>query len=114
MTLFAVFTTLDSRDAARAMARTLVERRLAACAQISEIESFYRWDGVVQNEAEWRLVLKTSDDRYAALVAAIRALHSYSTPAIYAHPLALVDAPYAQWVRECVDPLEPPTDGGAP
>lgn len=114
MTILAVYTTLDSRDAARAMARTLVERRLAACAQISEIESFYRWDGAIQNESEFRLVLKTTANGYDALAAAIRALHSYTTPAIYAHVLEPVDTQYAQWIRECTAPKEPPTKDDAP
>lgn len=101
MTLIAVVTTVGSRDEARTMARTLVERGLVACAQISEIESFYPWDGAVQNEPEFRLLLKTREAHYDAVVQAIRALHSYQLPAIYAHALAHVDAPYAQWIEAC-------------
>ena len=99
MDCIAVITTVGSRDAARAMARTLVERGLVACAQISAIESFYRWDGGLQDDREWRLLLKTVESRYAEVEAAIRALHGYELPAIYALPLAHADAPYADWVR---------------
>lgn len=101
MMFIAVVTTLGSRDEARTMARTLVERKLVACAQISEIESFYPWDGAIQNEPEFRLLLKTREAMYDALAQAIRSLHSYSVPAIYAHKLEHVDAPYAQWIAEC-------------
>ena len=100
MDCIAVLTTVGSRDAARALARTLVERGLVACAQISEIESFYRWDGALQDEREWRLLLKTVEARYAEVEAAIRALHAYELPAIYALPLAHAYAPYADWVRD--------------
>ena len=50
------------------MARALIERKLAACVQISEIESFYAWDGAVQNEREFRVLLKTTSERYQSVV----------------------------------------------
>jgi periplasmic divalent cation tolerance protein len=99
MDCVAVITTVGSRDQARAIARTLVERGLVACAQISEIESLYRWDGALQDEPEWRLLLKTVAARYDAVEAAIRALHPYALPAIYALPVERAFAPYAEWVR---------------
>jgi periplasmic divalent cation tolerance protein len=94
----AVFTTVGSQDDARAMARALVERELAACAQISAIESFYVWDGTLQHEPEWRIVFKTTDERYAAVEAAIRDLHGYELPAIHAVAFEHVLAPYGEWV----------------
>ncbi|HEX6722143.1 MAG TPA: divalent cation tolerance protein CutA, partial [Burkholderiaceae bacterium] len=60
MTPIAVVTTVGSRAEAQAMARTLVQRKLAACAQISDIHSVYRWQGDVQSADECRLVLKTT------------------------------------------------------
>lgn len=101
MKIIAVVTTLGSREEARTMARTLVERKLAACVQISEIESFYPWDGAIQNGPEYRLLLKTREALYDALAQAIRALHSYTLPAIYAQALEHVDTAYAQWIEEC-------------
>ena len=71
MTAIAVVTTVGSREEAQRLARTLVERRLAACAQISEIESIYRWKDAVQQEPEFRLLLKTTDERYAEVERAI-------------------------------------------
>ena len=59
------------------MARALVEHKLAACAQIGEIESFYSWQGTVANEREFRILFKTTEARYPALEAAIRELHDY-------------------------------------
>ena len=64
-----VVTTVGTADAARALARDMVERRLAACAQITAIESIYRWQGAVEHEPEFRLLLKTR----AALVPALQA-----------------------------------------
>ena len=80
------------------MAHALVERRLAACVQISEIESVYRWQGQVHQDPECRLVIKTTRERYAQVEQAIRELHSYELPAIHALAFAAVSAPYAQWI----------------
>ena len=99
MKFIAVITTLGSRDQAQRMARALVERGLAACAQISEIESFYRWDGALHNEPEFRVLFKTSDENYASVEQAIRELHSYDLPAIHAYAIEHIDGPYAAWLQ---------------
>lgn len=95
-----VMTTVATADQARALARAMVERRLAACAQITAIESFYRWKGAVENEPEWRVLFKTRADGWAAIEAAIRELHPYELPAIHAVETARAYAPYAEWVDE--------------
>lgn len=100
MNLIAVITTFGSRTEAQAMARALVERKLAACAQIDAIEGFYTWDGAIQNEPEFRITFKTTDAQYAAVEAAIRELHSYALPAIHAISLSHIYAPYAQWILD--------------
>ena len=101
MKLIAVYTTVGNLEEARMIAKTLVERRLVACAQISEIESFYPWKGEVQNDKEFRILLKTTDARYKAVEAAVRELHSYELPAIYSVALEHVYEPYAAWIEEC-------------
>jgi periplasmic divalent cation tolerance protein len=95
----AVVTTVGTLGEAQSMARALVGRRLAACAQISAIESFYTWQGSTQNEKEFRLLFKTTEERYSELEAAIKALHSYELPAIHAFALEHVYAPYAAWIE---------------
>ena len=95
-----VVTTVASRDHARALARAMVERRLAACAQITPIESFYRWQGQIENEAEYRVLFKTRDALYARLEAAIRERHPYALPAIHAIATTQAHAPYAEWVHD--------------
>jgi periplasmic divalent cation tolerance protein len=98
MTTIAVLTTTDSRDEARRISEALVELGLAACAQISEIESVYEWQGRIQRDTEFRLFVKTTRERYDAVERAIRERHSYDLPAIYAIELDRVYAPYADWV----------------
>ena len=96
----AVFTTTNSLEKARKLAKTLVEQKLAACAQISEIESFYTWDKEVQNDQEFRIMFKTTKDRYKEVEKAILKIHSYDLPAIYAVDVDELYKPYGDWVNE--------------
>ncbi len=104
MKLLAVHTTVASLDAARRMARTLVERKLAACAQVGEIESFYAWQGALANEREFRILFKTTEARLAEVEAAIHELHDYELPAIHAIALEHVDPGYGRWIEEGCTP----------
>lgn len=99
--LLAVVTTVATGDDAQRIASALVERRLAACVHITEIESVYSWQGTLQQEREFRLVAKTVATRYPALEQAIREMHRYELPAIYALPIERAFEPYVQWVSEC-------------
>jgi periplasmic divalent cation tolerance protein len=99
MKAIAIFTTAGSADEARRIARVVVERHLAACAQITEIESFYHWKSTVQNETEYRILFKTTDAQYAAVEAAIRELHSYELPGIYSLAFDGAYGPYAKWIE---------------
>lgn len=99
-TLIAVYTTVATRDDAHHIAKALVEQGLAACAQITEIESVYAWKGSVVQEPEWRVMFKTMAERYPAVEAAIRGLHKYELPAIHAVAIEHVFPPYAAWVEE--------------
>ena len=100
MEIVVILTTIDSAERAQAIAGALVERKLAACVQISEVESVYSWKGTVQKEREFRIMAKTLAGRYADAEAAIRELHTYELPAIYAVPVTEVFAPYADWIAE--------------
>lgn len=104
-----VITTVATREQALALARDLVERRLAACAQITAIDSVYRWQGTVEHQGEFRLLLKTHAGGYAALESAIRAQHPYELPAIHAIATEQAYAPYAEWVEASTRP-EPGAD----
>ena len=96
----AVVTTVANREDAHRLARTLVERKLAACAQISEIESIYHWQGEVQQSGELRVLFKTTDERYALVESTIRELHPYELPAIHAFAFEHVYPAYAEWIAE--------------
>jgi periplasmic divalent cation tolerance protein len=98
MSYLAVVTTVDSRERALAMAHALVQRKLAACVQLSAIESVYPWNGAITQDREVRVLCKTTTARYDDIVAVIKALHSYELPAVHAIALDHVEAAYADWI----------------
>jgi periplasmic divalent cation tolerance protein len=96
-----ILTTAGSRDQAEALAKELVERRLAACVNvIHEICSAYRWKGEFTRDTEELLLIKSSERLFPELRKAIRELHSYETPEIIAVPIADGDGDYLSWLGE--------------
>jgi periplasmic divalent cation tolerance protein len=98
-----VTTTLPDQAAAERLAATLVDERLAACAQVSgPISSTYRWEGTIERATECYCHLKTTNVRLAALRARIQQLHPYELPEIIAVPIIDGDAGYLRWIEEAV------------
>jgi periplasmic divalent cation tolerance protein len=98
-----VLTTAGSEDEAERIGALLIERRLAACVQVSgPVASRYRWRGEVEEAREWRCVAKTEAARYAEVEAAIREAHSYEEPEIVAIPIVAGSAGYLDWIGESV------------
>jgi periplasmic divalent cation tolerance protein len=96
-----VVTTTDSRDEADRLARSAVEGRLAACAQVvGPVTSTYWWEGAVQTATEWQCVLKTTAGRFDELRSHLERQHSYETPEIVATPIVAGGAAYLDWIRQ--------------
>ncbi len=95
-----VTTTIAAVDEANALARALVEARLAACVQVLPIASTYRWEGAVETAAEHLLLCKVRAGDYAKVEAEIRARHAYDVPEIIAVPVAEGSADYLGWLTE--------------
>ena len=96
-----VLTNLPDREAAMALARALVERRLAACVNVlSGCTSVYRWKGAVEEAQEVPVMIKARGGRYDELEAAIRSLHPYELPEIVAVPVERGLPDYLEWIAE--------------
>jgi periplasmic divalent cation tolerance protein len=94
-----VLNTCGSAEEAERLARSLVDRRLAACVTVvSPVRSFYRWKGAVADASEWLLVIKTSRALFARLRTALESSHSYELPEILALPVTEGSANYLSWM----------------
>jgi len=96
---FAVaITTCADRAEARAIARLLVEKRLAACVQMVPIESIYTWEGATESAEEILLLCKIKQHDYGDVEALIREAHSYATPEIVALAIEQGSPFYLAWI----------------
>lgn len=92
-------TTVDDDAQARALAEAALAARLAACVQMENIRSLYVWQGEQRADEEVRLQMKTTPERYEALAALVRKLHSYETPEILRLDASAADPDYLAWAR---------------
>lgn len=97
-------TTVSTREQAQTLAERLIETRLAACVQLQAIESVYRWEGQLQLEPEWRLLIKTTAAHWTALCELMAAEHPYALPALLALPVSEAEPQFADWLRQSLAP----------
>ena len=94
-----VYTTWPSVVEAEEAGRAIVERRLAACVNILPgMISHYWWEGALERGEEVVMIIKTRAWLAESVRQAVKALHSYTTPAIVVIPLESVDQAYLGWM----------------
>ena len=96
-----VIVTCASLGEARRIGRAVVEKRLAACANILRVpvESVYWWKGKVEKAREVMVLLKTTAGRLKKLESEVRRLHSYEVAEFVAVPIVAGSQEYLRWVR---------------
>lgn len=93
------WTTTSNKKSATDLAKVLIDKRLAACAQISgPITSIYRWDSKIQEEQEYRLTLKFPEEKAEALALELKHLHPYDIPQWVTVEAESVSVKYQEWV----------------
>lgn len=98
-----VSTTTETKAEAMKIAAVLVDRRLAACVQISgPVSSCYRWQGNVETAEEWLCTIKTAERSFGRVESAIRQVHSYEEPEIIATPIVAASQGYLAWLHDQV------------
>jgi periplasmic divalent cation tolerance protein len=94
-----VYTTYPSIVEAERAGRMLLERRLCACVNILPgMVSFYWWQGAIERGDEAVMIIKTRMGLAEAVRAAVKDMHTYTTPAILVLPVENVDPDYHAWI----------------
>jgi len=94
-----IVTTLEKKEDAEKIAKTLVEKRLAGCVQIvGPITSTYWWENNIETAEEWLCIIKSRKDLYEELEKAIREIHPYEVPEILAFSIATGSKDYLEWL----------------
>lgn len=96
-----VLTTFPADGDAESLGTTLVEEGLAACVNVlPPMRSIYRWEGAVERADERQLLIKTTEDRTAALESRLRSLHPYDIPEFLIVRIAGGSPEYLSWLSD--------------
>ena len=99
--LLIVQTTLPDAASAKTLAAALIEKRLAACAQIAgPVVSVYRWQGKVEQQQEFVLTAKVCRKDHAKVADFFAARHPYEVPEVITFPVSMVNEAYLRWALD--------------
>ena len=102
MTDFVVILSTAPAGEVDRIARTLVEENLAACISISQVRSYFVWEGKLSEEIEDMMIIKTALDLEDKVKARIKDLHSYELPEVIVLPIIGGDEGYLKWIKQSV------------
>ncbi len=96
-----VFITINDRAKAKEIAETLLDKKIAACVQISgPVTSLYKWQGSLAEDQEWLLTVKSSRRHYSELEKQVRQIHTYEVPEILAVSIEEGNNDYFNWMKK--------------
>ena len=102
--ILVVITTCDKRQDADMLASGIVEKKLAACAQVSgPITSYYWWEGSLEQAQEWQVKIKTTLSKYGQVEEFIKTSHPYDLPQVVGFPAERASNEFSQWVAEITE-----------
>ena len=94
-----VITTCPSMDEAQSLAEKLLAAKLAACVNIVPgVLSLYEWQGKMEREQEFLLLIKTQTEGFPELEKLVQASHSYELPELIAVPIEEGSSAYLNWI----------------
>lgn len=96
-----VLTTSNDRDVLKKIATALVEKNIAACAQVGgPVSSTFRWNGNIEQTEEWTCSIKTMGGFFHNVELTIRELHNYEQPQILGLAVTSGSDGYLAWMME--------------
>lgn len=96
-----ILNTCPDREHAERIAGMLVSEKLAACVNlIDNIASIYRWQGGIERDSETLLLIKSKQEHYLSIEAAIQQHHPYEIPEVIALPIENGSSSYLEWIAQ--------------
>ena len=96
-----VYTTYPSLVEAERIGKAVLELRLAACVNILPgMISHYWWEGKIERGEEVVMIIKTRASLADAVRAAVKEMHSYTTPAILVLAIEGGEPGYLEWLMK--------------
>ncbi len=97
-----VLTTESDPMKADCLAKALLQRKLAACVSIREVNSNYWWQDNIESQVEFELLIKTTFEKLTNLIKALENLHSYEIPEVIYWPVSAGNA-YCKWAESVIE-----------
>ena len=95
-----IMTTYANDEIGKKIINSLITKNLAACIQVQEVNSYYKWKGNVNNDSEKLLYIKTKHSLYSEVEKDILSNHDYETPEIIEIPINTGFANYLNWIED--------------
>ncbi len=99
MSYLIIKTTFENKKDAELIAKKILDNKLAACIQLSEIESYYKWNGKAQNSNEYKVEIKTLSKNYKKIENLISKNHKYKIPEIISYKINKGSKKYFDWMK---------------
>jgi len=100
---FCVLFCTTSMEESEKIARILVEERLAACVNVADVNSYFRWKEELFKDREALLIIKTEKSKINGIIERIREVHSYEVPEIVALPIVAGYDKYLAWLEASLE-----------
>jgi len=94
------YVTAGTKDEAKRIARSLLQKKYIAGANIFPLESLYWWQDKICEEEEFALVMQSTEDNFAKIEEEVKTLHSYETPCIVSFAIERGSSDFLNWIRE--------------
>ena len=99
-----IFITVPDLETGKNIADLIVEKKLGACVNITEkINSVYYWQGNIEKDEEYLLIIKTRKDKFEELEKEVKKVHPYTVPEIVGMPIVFGSKDYLNWIDETLD-----------
>lgn len=94
-----VYITCASMEEAKKIGKEIVAKRLAASVNIiDKINSFYWWEGKLQEDEEVIIIAKTRASLVHELISKVKNMHSYECPCIVTLPILEGNIDFLEWI----------------
>tara|TARA_Y100000310_G_scaffold328561_1_gene396888 strand:- start:3120 stop:3431 length:312 start_codon:yes stop_codon:yes gene_type:complete len=95
-----IYLTCKDESEAKDIGKVLVEEKLAACVNYFPIDSIFRWEGKIEEEKEFGMLIKTKTELIDEVIARIKELHSYDIPCIEVLSVEDGNSEFLDWVEK--------------
>lgn len=103
MDIYLFLSTVNNIEEGKKIGRILVEEKFAACVNIIQnICSIYEWEGKIEVESEYLLLIKTTGEKRQKVIQKIKEIHSYEEPEIIGLRIEEGSETYLKWIENVV------------